>query len=142
MEPKRQWQGTSGGGPQAKKQNVGSTYNDPLDDDLDLEAGLIDEDEDQRLLEEDLEIELGEAGRNWERPPVPAFDPQNESLSAALFLPPLRASTSLVNGVCMQHLTELTAPVGFLCMLIMYKEGQHTQSQANPFSISPFLCWG
>jgi hypothetical protein len=58
-------------------------FRDPLEDDLDLEAGLVDEDEDQRLLDEDLEIELGEAGRNWERPPVPAFDPQQESLSTS-----------------------------------------------------------
>eukprot|EP00884_Botryococcus_braunii_P008677 jgi/Botrbrau1/17810/Bobra.0127s0057.1 len=80
MEPKRQWQGSSGG-PQAKKQNVDSTFQDTLEDELDLEAGLVDEDEDQRLFDDDLEIELGEAGRNWERPPVRAFDPQQERLT-------------------------------------------------------------
>jgi hypothetical protein len=84
MEPKRQWQGSSGGGPQAKKQNTGPSFHDPLEDDLDLEAGLAEEDEDQRLLEDDLDIELGEAGRNWERPPVPPFDPQQEKLSTSI----------------------------------------------------------
>lgn len=81
MEPKRPWQGHGSGGPQAKKQNTGTSFHESLEDELDLEAGLADDDEDQRILDEDLEIELGEAGRNWERNPVPAFDPQLEPLS-------------------------------------------------------------
>jgi hypothetical protein len=80
METKRQWQGASGDGPQAKRRNPGLDH-DPLDDELDMEAGLMEEDEDQRLVEDDLEIELGEAGRNWERPPVPNLDPNTDSLS-------------------------------------------------------------
>ena len=44
----------------------------PQEDDAD--------DIDQHLLEEDLELHLGEAGRNWERPAPPPIDASVQSL--------------------------------------------------------------
>ena len=38
------------------------------------------DDIDQHMLEEDLELHLGEAGRNWERPAPPPLDPSTQSL--------------------------------------------------------------
>ena len=38
---------------------------------------------DQHLLEEDLELHLGEAGRNWERPAPPPIDTSVQSLVSA-----------------------------------------------------------
>ncbi|CAL5224971.1 g7745 [Coccomyxa viridis] len=39
------------------------------------------DDIDQHMLEEDLELHLGEAGRNWERPAPPPLDPSTQSLA-------------------------------------------------------------
>lgn len=45
------------------------------------------------------EVQLGEAGRNWERPPAPALNPRTDALGAAAVgsleeqqLPPLPSS--------------------------------------------------
>lgn len=51
-------------------------------DSFEMEA----EDVDQRFVEEDLEFEMGEAGQNWERPPAPLMDCENESICKALHL--------------------------------------------------------
>ena len=42
------------------------------------------DDIDQHMLEEDLELHLGEAGRNWERPAPPPLDPSTQSLGEVL----------------------------------------------------------
>ena len=34
----------------------------------------------QGLMEEDLDVELGEAGRNWERPALPALNPKKQGI--------------------------------------------------------------
>ena len=38
------------------------------------------EDVDQRFMEEDLEIEMGEAGQNWERPAAPPLECENDRI--------------------------------------------------------------
>ena len=49
------------------------------DDDMDAE------DVDERLLEEELELQLGEAGRNWERPPPPPITPATDPIGELVF---------------------------------------------------------
>ncbi|KXZ48800.1 hypothetical protein GPECTOR_25g384 [Gonium pectorale] len=62
------------GGPPAKRQATASTVMDPVD-----EMDFIEDD--PAAPPEPLEdVELGEAGRNWERPPVPEFDPNTTDL--------------------------------------------------------------
>ncbi len=46
------------------------------------------EDVDERLLEEDLELHIGEAGRNWKRPAPPPLNPASKSLGALEFADP------------------------------------------------------
>ena len=57
----------------------------PPEDDVedDVFDGGDDEDDDGGGGGEELAIDvaLGEAGRNWVRPPVPAFDPAKEAIS-------------------------------------------------------------
>ena len=48
------------------------------DDDIDAE------DVDERLLEEELELQLGEAGRNWERPAPPPITPATDPVGELL----------------------------------------------------------
>ena len=50
------------------------------------------DDIDQHLLEEDLELHLGEAGRNWERPAPPPLDPSMQSLGELLSPSPCNSS--------------------------------------------------
>lgn len=65
----------------------GHTYEDELVDiELDNELDDAGEDEAGRQASEDIELHLGEAGRNWERPPAPALDQRTDSLSAKLLL--------------------------------------------------------
>ena len=42
----------------------------------------LDEDEDQHLQMADIDVDLGEAGRNWERAPLPPIDPRADAISA------------------------------------------------------------
>jgi DNA polymerase delta subunit 1 len=75
MEHKRSSGGD--GGPPRKRQ--------AQDDDGFMEPDIDDflEDEDfQQPPDESVEVELGEAGRNWERPPVEPFDPKTTSIGA------------------------------------------------------------
>ncbi len=81
---KRELEGSGPQGPPAKRPNGSGGMDDELVDEQ-FEAvpeGLEDdaEDVDIRLLEEDLELHLGEAGRNWERPAPPFIDPKADSL--------------------------------------------------------------
>lgn len=79
MDAKRRWnQGSSGAssGPPSKRQAEGPP--EVFDDSFELNA----EDDDQRLIEEDLDLVLGEAGRDWERPAAPSIDPNTDAISA------------------------------------------------------------
>lgn len=85
---KRGLEGPVPPGPPAKRANGSGGMDDDLVDEQ-FEAvpeGLEDdaEDVDIRLLEEDLELHLGEAGRNWERPAPPPIDPKNDSIGNLL----------------------------------------------------------
>jgi len=44
------------------------------------------DDVDQQMLEDDLELHLGEAGRNWERPAPPPLEPSTQSLGMLLHM--------------------------------------------------------
>lgn len=57
-----------------------------LEDDLDAELDAqqdqnAEDDVDAMMLDDDIELHLGEAGRNWTRPEPPPLDPQKDSLS-------------------------------------------------------------
>ena len=92
---KRGREGAGPSGPQSKRGAPGAGGWE-MDDDLAEEAfgaraseGLQDddmdaEDVDERLLEEELELHLGEAGRNWERPAPPCMTPATDSIGGLL----------------------------------------------------------
>lgn len=62
----------------------GPSYEDDLvDDELDAELEDQGEDEAGRQNSEDVEMHIGEAGRNWERPPAPVLDERTDSLGAS-----------------------------------------------------------
>ena len=69
--------GTSSGQAPSKRRNAGPDDGDARFESFELDA----EDMDERLMEEDLEVDIGEAGRNWERPPAPDLDPGTDSIS-------------------------------------------------------------
>lgn len=82
---KRQWQGNAGGANKRPHANPG-----PVEDELiadaeaaSAEADAFGEDEPDFRQEEELDFELdiGEAGRNWERPPPPALRPSRDPIS-------------------------------------------------------------
>lgn len=54
------------------------------DDDLDFmlarQEEVPEEDIDQLMPDEDIDLALGEAGRNWERPPAPDTLPKRDSI--------------------------------------------------------------
>ena len=80
MDPKRSWggSGASAPGPPPKRQHLAD---EDADDARFDSFDLAEEDADLRLLEEDLEVELGAAGRNWLRPAAPVADPKRTALS-------------------------------------------------------------
>ena len=79
LDAKRRWAGPGSGppsGPPVKRRMPDSQEEEGRVDSYELEA----EDVDQRFVEEDLEIEMGEAGQNWERPAAPPLDCENERI--------------------------------------------------------------
>ena len=64
----------------------------PQEDDAD--------DVDQHMLEEDLELHLGEAGRNWERPGPPPIDASMQSLGLS---PPVHPLPPCYTWECHVH---------------------------------------
>ena len=97
---KRPWQGAGDGGPPMKRGGGagGGSGSGAIDDDM-VEAqfaaepeGMDVDDEDQHLQMADIDVDLGEAGRNWERPPPPPLDSRAESISACTLCLPLLAS--------------------------------------------------
>ena len=97
---KRPWQGAGDGGPPMKRGGGagGGSGSGAIDDDI-VEAqfaaepeGMDVDDEDQHLQMADIDVDLGEAGRNWERPPPPPLDPRADSISASTLCLPLLAN--------------------------------------------------
>lgn len=80
---KRSFEGAGPSGPPMKRQNDSGGVEELVDEQFEgVPENLEDdgEDVDVRLLEEDLELHLGEAGRNWKRPDPPPRDPATDSL--------------------------------------------------------------
>ncbi|CAL8467309.1 g6846 [Coccomyxa elongata] len=82
---KRTLEGPTPSGPPLKRQHdSGGVEEELLDEQFEtVPENLEDdgEDVDERLLEEDLELHIGEAGRNWKRPAPPPLNPASESLT-------------------------------------------------------------
>ena len=87
VSAKRGWQGGSSTGPANKRHNSGP---DVLEDELiadaeaagaDMEAYGEDEADVRQEEELDFELDLGEAGRNWERPTPPDLRPSRDPIS-------------------------------------------------------------
>lgn len=78
MEGKRPNGGAPYGGPPRKR---GPGADDDIDD---LIADFVDDEDvdDMQPPEEAEEVDLGEAGRNWVRPPVADFNPASTSIGA------------------------------------------------------------
>jgi DNA polymerase delta subunit 1 len=67
------------GGPPAKRGPPNPDFDDDIYDDMaDEIAATLPEDLDE------ADPELGEAGRNWTRPPVAPMDPQKDSLGTCM----------------------------------------------------------
>jgi hypothetical protein len=85
---KRGLEGSASENPPAKRLNGSGSVEDELIDEQfnAVPEGIEDdaEDLDVRLLEEELELHLGEAGRNWERPEPPPLDTKLESFGETL----------------------------------------------------------
>lgn len=79
--------GDSGGAP-GRKRGPGAEEDDMIDDPMD-DLDML-EDMEQPQPPEDEDVDLGEAGRNWVRPEVPAFDPATTALGACLWPKALR----------------------------------------------------
>ena len=70
---------------------------DALDEDLEAELDAAEdqqaeEDVDAMMLDDDIELHLGEAGRNWERPAPEPHDPKKDTLGACVLCPVGRRS--------------------------------------------------
>lgn len=58
-----------------------------LDADIDAQQDQLAEDDvDAMMLDDDIELHLGEAGRNWTRQEPPPLDPKKDSLSRCFAL--------------------------------------------------------
>ena len=67
--------------PFAKRPSRGSGgLEDDLEAEIDNEQDLAEEDVDAIMLDDGIELELGEAGRNWERPEPKSHDPKKDKL--------------------------------------------------------------
>ena len=81
---KRTWQGGGNTGSN-KRHHPGADMDELIADaeNADADVDGFGEDVDVRQEEEeDFELDLGEAGRNWERPPPPALRPSRDSIGA------------------------------------------------------------
>ena len=80
VEFKRQAVGEAGA-PSAKRPNRGSGgLDEDLEAEIDNEQDLAEEDIDAMMFDDGIELELGEAGRNWERPEPKPHDPKKDKL--------------------------------------------------------------
>ncbi len=63
---------------------VSNSYEDDLvDDQLENDVEDAAEDEAGRQASDDVDVQLGEAGRNWERPAAPPLDERVDNLGTA-----------------------------------------------------------
>ena len=51
-----------------------------LEAEIDIEQDLAEEDVDAMMFDDGIELELGEAGRNWERPEPNPHNPKKDKL--------------------------------------------------------------
>ena len=73
--------------PSAKRPNRGSGgVQEDLEAEIDNEQELAEEDVDAMMFDDGIELELGEAGRNWERPEPKPHDPKRDKLGRSLLL--------------------------------------------------------
>lgn len=79
---KREWSGEGASGPAAKRPN--GDYDRDDEEDFDRE---VDDETEFTAAEErvDVELDIGEAGRNWERPPPPRISPSTDSIGKRNF---------------------------------------------------------
>lgn len=103
---KRRLSGPGPTGTSQKRPNVSAPGAAVEDEAIEEQMALLPEspeddadDIDQHMLEEDLELHLGEAGRNWERPAPPPLDPSMQSLGEVLHM-----HCSVVSLCCHQHI--------------------------------------
>lgn len=81
VDPKRP-AGKEADAPPAKRSHGSSGLEEDLDAELDAQQDhLAEDDVDAIMLDDDIELHLGEAGRNWTRPEPPPLDPKKDSLS-------------------------------------------------------------
>lgn len=79
LDAKRRWAGPGSApavGPPNKRRAPSSQEEGLRQESYELDA----EDQDVRLVEEDLDLEFGAAGHNWERPAADSLDTDNEAL--------------------------------------------------------------
>ena len=105
--------GNDADAPSAKRANAGSGA---LEEDLDAEIDaqqdqLAEDDVDAMMLDDDIELHLGEAGRNWTRPEPPPLDPKTQSLGV-LGKPGVQSNFGLQH---LQICCSLPANGGRLC---------------------------
>lgn len=67
------------GAPSAKRKDSGRLAED-LEAEIDIEQDLAEEDVDAMMFDDGIELELGEAGRNWERPEPKPHNPKKDKL--------------------------------------------------------------
>lgn len=83
LEAKRRWAGPNSApasGPPPKRRPQESQEDHSRQESYELDI----EDQDQHLVVEDLDLEFGEAGHNWERPPAPKLDCDNQDLCESM----------------------------------------------------------
>ena len=73
--------------PSTKRPSRGSGgVEEDLEAEIDNEQELAEEDVDAMMFDDGIELELGEAGRNWERPEPKPHDPKMDKLGRSLLL--------------------------------------------------------
>lgn len=83
VEPKRPAVHEADTYPSKRPSGQGSgALEEDLDADIDAQQDQLAEDDvDAMMLDDDIELHLGEAGRNWTRPEPPPLNPKKDSLS-------------------------------------------------------------
>ena len=70
--------------PSAKRPSRGSGgLEEDLEAEVDAEQDLAEDDFDAMMLDDGIELQLGEAGRNWERPEPAPHNPKKDKLGSS-----------------------------------------------------------
>lgn len=116
---KRRLSGAAPTGPASKRPSVPAGPQENEEEPIEEQVALLQEspeddadDIDQHLLEEDLELHLGEAGRNWERPAPAPINPATDSLGKLLHMPKFLAYLA---GLATSSDTDATINVSAHC---------------------------